>query len=407
MRSPTIKLGFAIAAIGACIVAASRPVSGAPVPKTPARWMQAIERPHRGWDYDGNRILGYVDNKVCLWDATTGKVLDKWRTHKEHIFTVQFSPDGDRVLTCWWMGPGPISYKSKDTRTIIWSLKPGFDMVVLYDQVAGEFSPDGKRVVTFTARPGELSSFDATVWEVKPKREIIKVVLDKYADPEWDALHFSPDGRTFALVKHGAFRPYNDCEVVLYDAKDSGEIGRSGRKDGGHRFTSTGALASFGGEAAVLTDATSGKELASVKHGLKSAWGALWTHDGKRVAALPTDESEIKILDISSGKIAVGAKCGPYPLASAMVSPDSNTLAIEWGGANKVEPGLGLYDMITGKEIARIKLAEWGHIIGFAPDSKTFLVGGSEFVIYDAETGKKIRALKLLDDVSFEHDWHR
>ncbi len=53
-----------------------------------------------------------------------------------------------------------------------------------------------------------------------------------------------------------------------------------------------------------------------------------------------------------------------------------------------------------------MKLAEWGHIVGFSPDSKTLLVGGSEFVIYDAENGKKVRTLKLLDDVSFEYDWN-
>ncbi len=61
--------------------------------------------------------------------------------------------------------------------------------------------------------------------------------------------------------------------------------------------------------------------------------------------------------------------------------------------------------MNTGEEIARIKLATWGHMLGFSPDSKTLLVGGSEFVIYNSENGKKIRTLNLLDEVS-SHDWN-
>ena len=126
---------------------------------------------------------------------------------------------------------------------------------------------------------------------------------------------------------------------------------------------------------------------------------------GTRFAAV-NGGKEIKICDIGSQKITAGARCGPYPLQATIVSPDNSRLAVEWGGANGVEPGLGLYEMGTGKEIARIKLAEWGHIIGFSPDGKTLLVGGPEFVIYDSANGKKIRSLKLLDDVSFSHDWN-
>jgi hypothetical protein len=98
-------------------------------------------------------------------------------------------------------------------------------------------------------------------------------------------------------------------------------------------------------------------------------------------------------------------------LRAAIVSPDNRRLAVEWGGAyvgsDRVEPGLGIYDLGTGQEIARIELAEWGHVVGFSPDGKTLLVGGPKFVIYDSENGKKVRGLKLLDDVSFEHDWNQ
>jgi hypothetical protein len=143
-----------------------------------------------------------------------------------------------------------------------------------------------------------------------------------------------------------------------------------------------------------------------VPHDLGQPQYSIWGHDGSKVASLHGGK-DIKICDIDTGRIVTGAECGPYPLRAAIVSPDNRRLAVEWGGANRVEPGLGVYDMGTGQEIARIKLAEWGHVVGFSPDGKTLLVGGSEFAIYDSENGKKVRGLKLLDDVSFEHDWNQ
>ena len=239
------------------------------------------------------------------------------------------------------------------------------------------------------------------------ERAIAKVELAKYSGPKWDTLHFSPDGRRFAHVGNGAFLLYNSGKAVLFDAGDGRSIGKgaaAGR--GGHRYTSTGALASFGKEKATLTDIESGRVVQSVPHDLGQAQYSIWTHDGSKAAWLRGGK-DIKICDIASGKIVTGAECGPYPLRAAVVSPDNRRLAVEWGGANGIEPGLGIYDMGTGQEIARIKLAEWGHIVGFSPDGKTLLVGGSEFVIYDSENGKKVRGLKLLDDVSFEHDWNQ
>jgi hypothetical protein len=125
---------------------------------------------------------------------------------------------------------------------------------------------------------------------------------------------------------------------------------------------------------------------------------------------IPYGESEIRIWEIKTGKMTTGAKIGPYPHRAAIISPDNSRLVVEWGGGSvegrDIEPGIGIYDMKTGEEIARIKLAEWGHMLGFSPDSKTLLVGGSEFVIYNSENGEKIRALKLLDDLSFSHNWN-
>ncbi len=79
---------------------------------------------------------------------------------------------------------------------------------------------------------------------------------------------------------------------------------------------------------------------------------SIWTHDGSKAASLRGGQ-DIKICDIGSGKIVTGAKCGPYPVRDAIVSPDNRRLAVEWGGSyvgsDRVEPGLGIYDLGTGR----------------------------------------------------------
>jgi WD40 repeat protein len=49
---------------------------------------------------DGTRIAtASRDNKLILWDATTGKELAKWEADPQGALCAAFSPDGKMVLT--------------------------------------------------------------------------------------------------------------------------------------------------------------------------------------------------------------------------------------------------------------------------------------------------------------------
>ena len=209
-----------------------------------------------------------------------------------------------------------------------------------------------------------------------------------------------------------SFTLYNRSGGVIFDTSDGREIGRvtgeEMRFGGGHRYTSNGALASFEPKRARLIDLKSGRTVRSIPHNLKHIWGTVWTHDGSKFAAIPFGGDQTTICDMESGKKMTGAKT--YPKLSpdrAIVSPDNRRLAIESGhnhNGEEDDPEVRLYNMNTGEEIATIKLAKWGHMLGFSPDSKTLLVGGSEFAICDSENGKMIRTLRLLDNLD-SHDW--
>lgn len=431
----TLTFGFVI--VGLLIIGGD--ASGQPMAHESVQWKQSIERPSRGWDYDGKRILGQIGHDVCLWDATTGELLHRLKEHKEPIHKVQFSPDGEHALSNSWRRPGPmLPYISKDTRTILWHLATGAKTHGFPGQVAGEFSSDGKRIVSFAQRPdtgkpdpawgeakdpstgevwqfGSAAKFDAAVWEVFGGHQLVKVKLDERSDPYRDALHFSPDGRRFVHLVHGAFLPYNSGGGVLFNASDGREIGRVTGDEvkfgKGRRYTLNGALAFFEPERARLFDLNSGQVVQNIQHDLKSIWGAVWTHDGSKVIAIPYRGGELKILDMKSKETMAGPTTPPQRPGMAIVSPDNRRLAIAWGGTDDVDPRFGLYDMNTGAEIAIIQFTKLGGLVGFSPDSKTLLVGGSaydeyisenekrtilpQFVIYNSENGKKIRALKL------------
>jgi len=409
-----IRFGFAIIGLicmdlSLCQDASSQPVNQGKLGQK-AQWKPSLERPNLDWDYDGKRILGHRGYDICLWDAKTGKLLKKMKGHQERIQAVQFSRDDNHALSSSWISPGPILLKSKDTSIILWNLATGRAKYILRGQVAGAFSPDGKRIVTFSQRSGELSPFDAAVWETYSGRQIVKVKLDDgYGDPYWGSLHFSPDGRNIVRTETRS--------AVLYNANDGREIGRANARMAiSVRYTSKGTLASFDSQRFKLIDTKSDQSIRSIQHSLKGGHNVAWTHDGSKVVAIPYGEDPIKFWNLESGKMITGAKSGPYPMKIAIISPNNSYLAISWGGTNNVDSELGIYDMNTGEEITRIKLAKEGHILGFSQDSKTLLVGGSEyddynfankkrtilpeFVIYNSENGKKIRTLNLLDEIN-------
>ena len=189
----------------------------------PEQWKQSIERPNRAWDYNGQQILGCLGLDVCLWDIKTGKLLQQMKGHQEQIWKVQFGRSGQIALSSSWASPGPIGYESKDTQTILWDLTTGQETQSLEGQVAGEFSPDGKRMVTFSQRPDKLSWFDAAVWEVDTGRLRVNLKLDdEHGDPYWGSLYFSPDGRRVVRNTTSA--------TFIYNADDGREIARINTK---------------------------------------------------------------------------------------------------------------------------------------------------------------------------------
>ena len=49
---------------------------------------------------DGRHIACLdLDSQLVIWDARTGRLLDKWKAHVEEAFCLRFSPDGKGLVS--------------------------------------------------------------------------------------------------------------------------------------------------------------------------------------------------------------------------------------------------------------------------------------------------------------------
>jgi WD40 repeat protein len=126
---------------------------------------------------DGSRLVtASYDRTAKIWDAATGEELLTLRGHTSWVWNATFSPDGRRVAT-----------GSRDATAKIWDAVTGEELLTLTGHtgiVTGlAFSPDGHRLAT--------SSFDGTtrLWDLVTGTELLK-----WENSGPGMVHFSSDG---------------------------------------------------------------------------------------------------------------------------------------------------------------------------------------------------------------------
>ncbi|KAJ3553363.1 hypothetical protein NM688_g3652 [Phlebia brevispora] len=90
---------------------------------------------------DSKTILTVADSDALLWDCNSGQKLLTLSAHTATIWSMGFSPQGDRIVT-----------SSDDSTARIWDAQTGNELVILHEHTGpiwtSEFSPDGQYVVT-------------------------------------------------------------------------------------------------------------------------------------------------------------------------------------------------------------------------------------------------------------------
>ncbi len=345
-----------------------------------------VLRGHRGralclaFDREGRRIVsGGDDRSVRIWDAATGGELKVLTGHSEGVTDVAFNPAGDQVASAAF---NPAATRDRGNEIKQWDAATGREIRALYHKPGWyvgsvAFSPDGRRLVTFTSWGG------FRVWDAADGHMIAEVhrigdqeegVAVSPADgrvavgnPEHAIVLWDPDGRRPAQYLRGHTARINDVT-----------------------FSPDGSrLASAGADGTVrLWEAETGREIACFRGHTSIVVSAAFSPDGRRLVSCGADgATKVWDVDASSEVLPVPTTGWGFRVA---YSPDGRRLVFTFYGQ------MSILDAATGRVLREIAMPDGsGGVTGlaFTPDGRR-LVTCSEFacpaIVWDVETGARL-----------------
>lgn len=360
---------------------------------------------------DGKALAsGGADNKLHLWDLTTGKELAPVQ-HPSSVAALAFAPDGklgasadyDRNVRLWEVGTGKELHRMRGHQGRSFSLA---------------FSPDGKTLISATE--------DNTVrwWDVATGKEVRQLQLDQ---PRAAYLALSPDGKLLASA--GTHRSLRLWDLAAGKELHRLEVNPFGA--GRLIFSPDGkTLVSAVGPRIRCWDVATGKELCSSPEHDNAVRALTVSADGKYLASASNDQT-VRLWDLAAGKELRQFRAGQSPITllgfsgdgKALVAAEENGTLRAWqvstgkeynplGAqppelASRLPPALAgntlalvdrdrrvvLWDLASGKERARLaEQREEVLALALSPDARTLAVLGPRTVnLHDVAADRQLR----------------
>jgi RNA polymerase sigma factor (sigma-70 family) len=339
---------------------------------------------------DGKTLAsGHGDGTIVLWDVDNGKELRCWHGHNYVVLSVEFSPNGTTLLSAaaWECGPRQ------------WDVATGAEKHRwdghLSPVDALTFSPDGTSLLS----QGRDKTF--LHWELRSGRPEVR-----FDHPLWAVDHhyqLSPIGDTAATWS------YKDDVIRLWDVatnKERHTLGKFPDSDQTYQarffaplaFSADGRLLAFGGtedHEVIIWDVTSGKERQRCK-GLKGNIRCVaFSPDGKRIAAGVSHvgvRPTIAVWDVSSG--AKGADFASKEIVDNLIfSPDGRMIASTTWQQGQTR----LWDVESGHELRPLSGAVKAYGLAFSPDGKWLAAAGEDWDqkvhVWEVNTGQEVRCI--------------
>jgi WD40 repeat protein len=344
------------------------------------------------WSPDGQRLAsGGADNRVRLWDATSGKQIRVLTGHTGAVGIVVFSRDGNQLASA----AGTASGEAK-----VWDAADGHEVCTLHGRFglvwAMAFSPDGRRLVTASChldQPDTLS--DVNHWDAATGRLIrtLPVVTSGFSN-----LALSPDGQRLAVASArivsvfdtdtgkelGAVRPRIDIPLEVAFSPDNQRLATGG----------LGGNAEVWNMAADRGDKTDPPSLSLSGHTTHVTYMA-FSPDGTRLASAGFN-GVVKVWNVLTGKLLLTRKAHPYSVPCLAFSPDSQRL-VTCGG----ESVLKVWDATSGptSDLVYPQLdfpAGGGQAleVAFSPDGQRLATASYAVRVWEAATGQQLLCLE-------------
>ncbi|MFQ5732855.1 MAG: protein kinase [Planctomycetaceae bacterium] len=278
------------------------------------------------YSLDGKLIAGGTrDLRVCVWSANTGRTLAVFERHESKIQDLAFGPS-DRLLASsdkagivrFWS----LNHSAKELKLNTVPQPPPFrqwpSFFRAHDARAWtvDFSPDGKRLVT-ASKDGTIKS-----WPVQKRRPAKLTITDTH---DCDAVSFTADGKSLFIARDWQLEVWNDTSektrqlVQRYSAEANWMA----------HCRKNGLIATGHQDGKVRLWNSSGKLRTTIEAHKQSIRRVALSIDG-RLLATASDDGFAKLWNAVSEKQMAEFRMG-HTCENVAFSPNGNLLAGCWG----------------------------------------------------------------------------
>ncbi|MGW4365447.1 eIF2A-related protein [Nocardia takedensis] len=379
---------------------------------------------------DRSRLAtGGTENVARIWDIATGQLLKVLAGHTGPVSDVTFSPDDSRIVT-----------GSHDTTARIWDIATEQSLHVLAGPASPVeevgWSPDGSRLLTGydddTARIWDtsghclytLTAYTPTRGEVvwSPDSTRLLTSGQDNAAHLWDTntgeLVHTFTGHTAPVWALGftadgthLFTAGEDSDARIWNTETGKSIGRytgRGRRLEAVAFTPDGNhLLTSTDTIAVITNVFTGRAAPSIEDHTMSWWRAAWSPSGTQILAGGIDRITY-LLDAATGQILRTFTGHTGPVWTVCWSPDGSHFL-----SGSDDHAICLWDVITGQTIRVFT----GHTrglegIAWSPDGSRIVSCADDATrLWDVDSGNNIDILtghsSTVESVTFSPDGTR